>query len=73
MELDNNFKSKLNLNDNNFVPAVARFSSITGSYLEGIVVLHHATSDNCIVLIASRGGICNSHFDAIAYCQKNSE
>lgn len=54
------------------MPAVARFSSITGSYLEGIVVLHHATSDNCIVLIASRGGICKTDFDAIAYCHKTN-
>ena len=72
MELDSNFKSKLNLNNNDFVPAVARFSSITYSYYEGIVVLHPATGDNCIVLIASRGGICESDFDAISYCQKNS-
>jgi len=51
------------------VPAVARFSSIDSSYKEGIVVFHHATGNNCIFLIASRGGICETNFDAIAYCQ----
>jgi hypothetical protein len=36
-------------------------------------VLHRGTSstDPCIVLIASRGKICESDFDAISYCYPN--
>ena len=72
MEFDNNFKAHLGLTTNNFVPAVARYSSMNNSYKEGVVILHRGSSntDNCIVMIASKGAVCTTGFDVISYCSK---
>ena len=74
MEFDNDFKSRMGLSTPYFVPAIARYSSSSVSYLEGVVVLHRdfGHTDNCILMIASRGAICTTGFSAIAYCTKTS-
>jgi hypothetical protein len=64
----------MNVAQTYFVPAFARYSSVSAAYQEGVVVLHRDVghTDNCLVFVASEDNICTSYIDAFSYCSRNN-